>query len=397
MARAFDDVSSQYLYRSTPILTATPISMSALFYVDDLTLAQNVVGFSSEDDNSYHGFWLHFRGDEAGDYLQARCYDGGLGIAASTIGVSADTWHHGVARFTSPTDRSVLLDGGNKGTNATSVTPLSIDNATIGAIYYWATSENVIATPLSGRIAEVGIWNISLTDAEATILALGYSPLLIRPQNLVAYWPLIGKNSPEIDLVGGYDMTLINTPTTAVHPSVRYAVEPSLALPAAPLYTKSLVMLQALQGIPTTSNYATLALRNRHPVLAFDDTINKSIVFDFVMPQLYSGGGIAVILHSSAATATSGNAKAGVSLERVGDSQQDVDSDGFAGVNNRTFLVPATSGYVKQTRIQFANGVDMDSIAAGEKFRLKVTRLASGAADNMSGDWELHTAEIRGT
>jgi hypothetical protein len=73
---------------------------------------------------------------------------------------------------------------------------------------------------LNGRLAECAIWNVALTAAEIASLVKAFSPLLIRPASLVAYWPLIGRHDPEICPKGGFDMTLTNTPTTAAHPRI---------------------------------------------------------------------------------------------------------------------------------------------------------------------------------
>ena len=45
--------------------------------------------------------------------------------------------------------------------------------------------------------------------------------------------------------------------------------------------------------------------------------------------------------------------------------------------------------------ISFTDGADMDSVAAGEAFRLKVTR--DGVSDTAAGDAELMAVEIRET
>jgi hypothetical protein len=74
-------------------------------------------------------------------------------------------------------------------------------------------------------MAEVGIWNAALTDAEVAILALGYSPDQVRPASLVEYWKLIGRNSPETG-IKGYDMTLYNAPLVANHPRIIYPCGP---------------------------------------------------------------------------------------------------------------------------------------------------------------------------
>lgn len=43
---------------------------------------------------------------------------------------------------------------------------------------------------MEGDISEVGYWNVALTDADVAVLAKGVSPLLVRPEGLVAYWSL---------------------------------------------------------------------------------------------------------------------------------------------------------------------------------------------------------------
>lgn len=46
-------------------------------------------------------------------------------------------------------------------------------------------------TNYTGIFGELGIWNVALDAVEWAALAKGVSPLLIRPQGLVGYWPLI--------------------------------------------------------------------------------------------------------------------------------------------------------------------------------------------------------------
>lgn len=147
---------------------------------------------------------------------------------------------------------------------------------------------------------------------------------------------------------------------------------------------------------PPASNFATLDLRNGHPVLDFDDTVNESAVFSGVMPRNYGGGGLTVYIHFSMTSATSGDVDWDVAFERIGDQQQDLDADGFAAVNSvDNTTVPGTSGLVDIVNVTFSDGADMDSIAVGEKFRIKVTRDA--ASDTASGDAELAAVEIKET
>ena len=158
----------------------------------------------------------------------------------------------------------------------------------------------------------------------------------------------------------------------------------------------TLLIFVPQQNEPPTGNAATFDLRNQHPVLDFDDTTNESSVWSAVMPRSYSGGGITVYIHYAMTSATSGDIDWDCAVERIGDQQQDLDLDGFASaqsVDNTT--VPGTSGNVDIVNITFSDGAQMDSVAVGEGFRIKITRDA--VSDTATGDAELRFIEIKET
>jgi len=158
----------------------------------------------------------------------------------------------------------------------------------------------------------------------------------------------------------------------------------------------TLVVFTPQHGEPPASNFATLDTRNEHPVLDFDAATNESAVFSGVMPRHYGGGGVTVYLHYAMSAATAGDVDWDAAFERIGDQQQDIDSDGFAAVQSvDNTTVPGTLGLVDVVSIPFTAGAQMDSVAAGEGFRLKVTRDA--AADTAGGDAELLFVEIKET
>lgn len=158
----------------------------------------------------------------------------------------------------------------------------------------------------------------------------------------------------------------------------------------------TLLIFTPLHNEPPTSDPATLDLRNNHPVLDFDAATNESAIFSAVMPRSYAGGGLTVSLHYAMSSAISGDIDWDVALERIGDQQLDIDTDSFAAVNSvDNTTVPATSGFVDVVTVIFTDGADMDSIAVGEAFRLKVIRDA--AADTATGDAELLRVEVKET
>lgn len=146
---------------------------------------------------------------------------------------------------------------------------------------------------------------------------------------------------------------------------------------------------------PPASAFATLDSRNSHPVLDF--ALNEIGVFSGVMPRHYEGGGVTVYLHYAMSSAVANDVKQETYFERIGDQQQDIDSDGFAAAQNTgDITVPGTSGNVDIISTTHTNGAQMDSVAVGEGFRLKVKRIAVGGTD-AAGDLELRFLELRET
>lgn len=160
----------------------------------------------------------------------------------------------------------------------------------------------------------------------------------------------------------------------------------------------TLVTLYPTDNEPPSSSYATLDTRNGHLCLDHDDTTDESSIFTFIMPRAYAGGGVTVYPHVAFTSATSGVGRLDIAFERIGDGSQDIDSDGFASAQSVDITAPGTSGNVESsTSVAFTDGAQMDSIAAGELCRIKVTRDANHANDTASGDLELLGLEIKET
>lgn len=158
----------------------------------------------------------------------------------------------------------------------------------------------------------------------------------------------------------------------------------------------TLLVFKPQDNEPPSTNYATLDTRNSHWVLDFDATTNEDAVFSSVLPRSYAGSGITVYIHYAMTSATTGDIDWDVAFERIGDQQLDIDADSFAtaqSVDNTT--VPGTSGFVDIVNVAFTNGAQIDSIAVGESFRLKVTRDAT--SDTATGDAELYAVELKET
>lgn len=158
----------------------------------------------------------------------------------------------------------------------------------------------------------------------------------------------------------------------------------------------TLVVFGAQDNTPPLTNNAQFAFRNSHPLLAFDTTTQEEAYFTSVMPRHYAGGGITVYLHWTAASATTGTIGWDVAIERMSDATTDLDGDSFASAQTVTAAtVAATSGVVTVTNVAITSGTNMDSVAVGEAFRIRIRR--DVANDTAAGDAELHAIEIKET
>lgn len=120
-------------------------------------------------------------------------------IATSSTTYTTNTWAHACGVFNSATDRRAFLNGGGKGTSATSAAAGSFNRTSFG-VGDGSAASSPFAPAGTGDLAEWAIWNVALSDAD--IAALGgnpISPFLIRPDTLVGYWEMLGAYSPETD------------------------------------------------------------------------------------------------------------------------------------------------------------------------------------------------------
>jgi hypothetical protein len=152
--------------------------------------------------------------------------------------------------------------------------------------------------------------------------------------------------------------------------------------------SKQVVTFRPIDNEPPATNFATLDVRNGHPVLDFDTTTQEAAIFTGVLPPSYGGNGVAVAVYCALTTATTGTVGWDVAFERINASGLDIDADNFATAQTITATtVPGTSGQILKLSVNIANGANMGSLAAGEMFRLRVRR--DVANDTAAGDAEL--------
>lgn len=154
---------------------------------------------------------------------------------------------------------------------------------------------------------------------------------------------------------------------------------------------KTLQVYTAKDNQPPSSNFATLDTRNSIAVLDFDDAnVESSVFVGFIPSGADLASGLKVRIAWMATSATSGNVRWGVQLEN---SNTDLDSDSFDTAAEVTSTANGTSGIVTTAEI---TATAIDSLVAGNLYRLKVYRKANDATnDTMTGDAELIAVEVR--
>lgn len=131
-------------------------------------------------------------------------------VSPASGGVFDSAWHHLLGTYDGANVR-LYVDGTEVGTGTAETRAISYNT---NALYVGCFDGSILFT--DGSVAEMAIYNIAPTADERGALADGFSPLHIRPANIVGYWPLLGRYSPEIDRKAGINLT-VNGAGTADH------------------------------------------------------------------------------------------------------------------------------------------------------------------------------------
>jgi len=210
MAYQFAGTSSQYLSASNPV-SAAPLTIAAWAWIDNTTGNKALACLNQT--SGTNRFALYFAGSTLSFFVNDAT---GFSQPQAGSAVSANTWNHCVGVESSATSRAVWLNGTQSTVGqglTTSRSPQGINAINLGT----DRVNNANGSFLSGRLCEVGVWNVALGADEIGALSKGVSCDQIRPQSLVFYAPLIRELH---DLAGGRAIANNNTATVAVHPRI---------------------------------------------------------------------------------------------------------------------------------------------------------------------------------
>lgn len=200
---------SNYFSRADAVVSAPAFTMQAWWYVtgwgaDYQCIMQ--VGRSGASDHR-HNISIGPSGDPV-----ATCFSRSTASDRSETTISAadhNKWNHHLGVWRSSTNRQVYFNGAGATVSTGSINPTGLNSTTIGA----RTDASEPGTTM--RIAEAAIWDIALAAEDIAALAKGFSPLMVRPDHLVEYMPLVRGNWSKS---GTFSVT--GTPGVLDHPRI---------------------------------------------------------------------------------------------------------------------------------------------------------------------------------
>lgn len=206
---AFDFVgsSSQSLSASSAPATAVPMTIAGIARVSSATGFRTIFALDANGASNSFPYVGQFN-----NTVYAATDQAASNVTAA--GVSANTFFHACGVLPSGIIRGYCGGSTSKVEKTSGVTSFSAPtNLRIGA----QRVVSGLTAYMTGRICEVAIWSVDLTDDEVNSLAKGFKPTRIRPQSLVFYAPLIRDIQ---DVRAGVALTNNNGATVANHPRV---------------------------------------------------------------------------------------------------------------------------------------------------------------------------------
>ena len=345
MARLFDDAQNDTTYALSSPITNFPVTMACWFKCDDLTAYQYVITLSNSSNG--HFLALQHRAEVGGDPVQAQMWNG----TAYTAQYPASTtnWMHIAAGFWAD-GRRVWYNGAYASNSGSYSITGPLNRLYVG-------SKNATTANVSGRIAEVGIWNVLLSDAAVDQLAAGFSPSQVKPQNLVAYYPFFGLHSPEINLAGDINLTVVGT-TKVDHPRI---YKPAKVVKLQYGDTEEIVIRDDVEeaddgtGFTPGGNYVTVESSSV-------DSTRKNAAFRFTdIPVPNKASIISSTLYLQAVDDTDDNLSSIVYGEDVDDSENFTDTP---SINSRTLTSANVPWEILNTGVITISSPDLKTIIA---------------------------------
>ena len=120
-------------------------------------------------------------------------------------------------------------------------------------------------------------------------------------------------------------------------------------------------------------------------VITFADAVAQSARFAARVPEDYSGGAWLISSGFSMESATSGSVVWFLEIDKI----DNADTESYAAIQSFTVAAPAVSGRIGSA-IWLLSGAALDGLAAGDWFRMRLTRDGGNGSDTATGAAEMH-------
>lgn len=224
MARSFGNNVANFLSRASSLISPSaprPISISIWLKPNNTSIRQML--FNNNYNSAAPRLYFGVEFSSSADRIRLTSLNSGGDVFSNAL--SLDTSRFNQLGVSWDTNDAVAFyhDGAGAGSDTRAEGTTTTDGAAIGTLNGSAADFDV-----DGNLAEFAAWNVILTSAEFASLGAGYSPLFVRPQSLVSYVPIIGRNSPELDRVDATTWAINGTLTVAPHAPMIYPAPPHI-------------------------------------------------------------------------------------------------------------------------------------------------------------------------
>lgn len=142
----------------------------------------------------------------------------------------------------------------------------------------------------------------------------------------------------------------------------------------------------AVPALGSITGGSTIAERFR--TFDFDAAAIETMDFTGRLSDRYSATGIQIKFAWAAASATTGNVVWQVAIRRLNSAEIIANSHSYSAQSS-TDGAAGTLTQLTETAVTLTHGAQMDSLAAGEPFLLRIWRDATNGADTMAGDAQM--------
>jgi len=227
-----DYLTSTNLAGNGPI-SSYPVTLSA--WIKPNSLGTSAMNYDFQDFVISDGSDTARIGIGASKYSKWGMYTAGQksqSAASQWSQTSANPWTNLVGVFNDTNDRDGYINGSsNTFHNGGNITSNTLSDADIVGVGYGSLDSG---TPSYSKntVAECALWNVALTTTEIDSLAAGFSPLFIRPESLVLYYPLGGPYAADVGTAfagtATHNLSITGSPTSAANPPIIYPTSPTL-------------------------------------------------------------------------------------------------------------------------------------------------------------------------